>query len=742
MAKDVKGKSGAQAVAVADKEKEGARHAASAKAVIVAPTTAVTTVPKNPVTIMGNATGTSGKIITLTFPDGTKKEFPAGITGYDVAASIGQRLAMAALAVTLDGKLLDTFVPLLGSGTFSVITFNSPEGKEVFRHTTAHLFAYAIQELYPGALNTIGPAVEEGFYYDFDNLPITPDDFGAIEAKMAEIAKRDEKVERVELTLAEAQKLFATNPYKLEMIDEFATAGDKLSAYRIGKFVDLCRGPHLPRLSMIRSFKLTKIAGAYWRGDAKNKQLTRVYGISFPEKKELEAHLKLIEEAERRDHRKIGRELKLFSVHDEGPGFPFFHPKGMMVWNELLDFWRVEHRKAGYVEIKTPIMLSKALWETSGHWVNYRQNMYTLTIDEQEFAVKPMNCPGGLLWYAEEQHSYKEFPLRVGEIGLVHRHELSGALSGLFRVRCFHQDDAHIFMTEDHIKDEILGVLNLADRFYKVFGLDYHLELSTRPAKSIGTDAQWEKAETAIKGALDSSGKTYKLNPGDGAFYGPKIDIHIKDCIGRTWQCGTIQLDMNLPERFNISYIGDDNQKHRPVMIHRVIYGSMERFFGILIEHYAGKFPLWLSPEQCRVVTISEKSDVWANDVYRQLVDAGVRCTLDTRPDTINKKIREAELDKVNYVIVVGEKEAAARAVNVRARDEILTADANKGKGQGDKQGKTETPAGKDAKNAVANQGKDTKNAAAQSTGPQKTQSVMSVEALLSRLKDEIGRKV
>ncbi|MBU0461560.1 MAG: threonine--tRNA ligase, partial [Nanoarchaeota archaeon] len=445
-----------------------------------------------------------------------------------------------------------------------------------------------------------------------------------------------------------------------------------ISVYRQGNFADLCRGPHLPNTGRIKAFKIMKLAGAYWRGDAKNKQLQRVYGISFFDKKELKQYVEQREEAEKRDHRKLGKQLNLFSVHDEGPGFPFFHPKGMVIWNELMKFWREQHRIAGYVEVKTPIMLNRALWEKSGHWMNYRENMYTTKIDEQDFAIKPMNCPGGMLLYKTNMHSYRELPIRMAEVGLVHRHELSGVLAGLFRVRCFHQDDAHIFMRPDQIKEEILGVLKLSDKFYKTFSLDYHLELSTRPAKSIGTDEQWELATNGLKSALDATGIKYKINEGDGAFYGPKIDLHIKDAIGRTWQCGTIQLDMSLPERFELTYEGEDGQKHRPIMIHRVIYGSMERFLGVLIEHYAGKFPLWLSPVQARILPIADRHHDYAEQVYKRLFDVGIRAELDVRAESTPKKVRDAQVEYVNYILVVGDKEMQNNMVNVRTRDNVV----------------------------------------------------------------------
>ncbi|MBW2965114.1 threonine--tRNA ligase, partial [Candidatus Woesearchaeota archaeon] len=502
-------------------------------------------------------------MVLVKFPDGGTKEYKPGTTGAEIAKQISQGLAENAVAMKLNGKTVDLSTPITQDSEIVILTAKDPEGLEVFRHSTAHLMAHAITELYPYAKLTIGPVVEEGFYYDMDHEPFTPEDIKKIEQKMYDIMKQKLPIVREEISKAKALELFKDNEFKTEMINELEEG--TISVYRQGSFADLCRGPHVPNTGMIKAFKLTKIAGAYWRADAKNKQLQRIYGISFGTKDELKEYLRLLEEASKRDHRKLGKELELFSFHDEGPGMPFFLPKGMVIWNELLQLWREEHRKAGYVEIKTPIMLNRILWERSGHWMNYRENMYTTKIDEMDYAIKPMNCPGGFLVFKEKVHSYKELPMRAGEIGLVHRHELSGVLSGLFRVRCFHQDDAHIFMTEQMISQEVLGVLNLAEKFYELFGLGFHLELSTRPEKSIGTDEQWEKATNGLKNALDETGREYKINEGDGAFYGPKIDIHIKDALGRTWQCGTIQLDMSMPERFDLTYEGEDGKKHRPV---------------------------------------------------------------------------------------------------------------------------------------------------------------------------------
>ncbi|MDK2850043.1 MAG: threonyl-tRNA synthetase [Candidatus Woesearchaeota archaeon] len=607
----------------------------------------------------------SDEKIKIKFPDGDIVEYPKGITALEIVEGISKKLAKKTIAAKLNDKVIDLFRPIEEDGSIVFLTFDDNEGKQVFWHSASHILAQAVKRLYPQAKLAIGPAIENGFYYDFDDLNISEQDLEKIENEMKKIIKENQKFTRKVISKEQALDLFKNEPYKLELINDL---DDKvISIYSNGDFVDLCRGPHVVSTGVIKAVKLTKLAGAYWRGDSNNKMLTRIYGIAFPSEEQLKQYLHFIEEAQKRDHRKLGKQLRLFSLHEEGPGFPFWLPRGMVIFNTLIDFWREEHRKAGYVEIKTPIMLNKALWVRSGHWDNYRENMYLTKVDNEEFAIKPMNCPGGMLVYKEEVHSYKELPLRVGEIGLVHRHELSGVLSGLFRVRAFHQDDAHIFMRPDQIKDEILGVLQLADKFYSIFGLDYHLELSTRPEKSIGTDEQWEQATTALEQALKATGRDYKVNEGDGAFYGPKIDIHIKDAIGRTWQCGTIQLDMSLPERFDLTYMGEDGEnKHRPVMIHRVIYGSLERFIGILIEHFAGKFPLWLAPEQVRVIPVSNNFNDYAEEVYKKLFDLGFRVEKDFRDETVSKKIRDAQLMKVNYIIVVGEKEKSTNTVNVR----------------------------------------------------------------------------
>ncbi|MEK7213405.1 MAG: threonine--tRNA ligase [Patescibacteria group bacterium] len=547
------------------------------------------------------------------------------------------------------------------------------EKLEKIRHSLSHLMSMAlVEKKYPQAGLGVGPSIEHGFYQDYD-LPeaISEKDFEWLEKRMRELIAQKIKFVKSESDFAGALKFYARDPYKTEMIEGLKAAGEKkLSFYDSDWFHNLCAGPHVKNTSEINpdAFKLMSVAGAYWRGSEKNKMLTRIYGVAFATKAELDEYLHLQEEAEKRDHRKLGKELELFSFHDEGPGFPFFKPKGMVIWNQLLSYWREEHTQAGYGEIKTPVMLSRDLWETSGHWENYRENMYETVIDEMEYAIKPMNCPGGMLLYSEGLHSYKELPLRWGEVGLVHRHELSGVLSGLFRVRTFHQDDAHIFMRPDQIKEEILGVLKLVDKIYSTFGLGYHLELSTRPAKSIGTDEAWATATSGLKEALEATGKPYKVNEGDGAFYGPKIDMHIKDAIGRTWQCGTIQLDMNLPERFNLHYVEKDGLEKRPVMIHRVIYGSLERFFGILVEHYAGAFPVWLSPVQVMLIPVSAKHAEGAEKIKQELFDLGIRVEMDSADETLGNRVRKAAGRKIPYIVVVGDKEIASEDWMIRVR--------------------------------------------------------------------------
>ncbi|MBW2986133.1 threonine--tRNA ligase [Candidatus Woesearchaeota archaeon] len=551
---------------------------------------------------------------------------------------------------------------------------NKKESKpnlETIWHSAAHILAHAIKELYPDAKNTIGPAVEGGFYYDFENLSITPEDFKTIERKMKEISKKNYPFEKKEVTLAEIKKMFKNNKYKIELAEDFKKAGDKLTIYKSGDFADLCRGPHVESTGKIKAFKLTKIAGAYWKGDQKNQQLTRVYGIAFLTKDELKDYVHKMEQAAKRDHRKIGRDLDLFSFHDCAPGMPFWHPKGTIVWNELIKYWRKEHDKAGYGEIKTPIILNKALWEQSGHWKHFKENMYFTKVDNQDYALKPMNCPGGIQIYKNTVRSYREFPLRWAELGLVHRHELSGVLAGLFRVRSFTQDDAHIYCVDDkQLKEEIKGVIMLTDKMYKQFGFEYHVELSTKPEKAMGDAKLWDTAEKALAGAMKELKKDYTLNPGDGAFYGPKLDFHLKDALGRTWQCGTLQLDFQLPINFDLKFMGEDGtQNHKPIMLHRTIYGSIERFIGVLIEHVAGKFPLWISPIQVRILTIADRFNDYAHKAAKKMSDAGIRVDIDERSESISKKVREAQLQQINYIIVVGEKEVKDKTITVRTRD-------------------------------------------------------------------------
>lgn len=605
-------------------------------------------------------------------PSGDVKEFEGEVNLFTVAKSISNSLAKKSVAAKVNDELVDMSTVLNGEARVEFITPETEEGEEVIRHSTAHLMAQAVTRLFPGTKVAIGPAIENGFYYDFDpEVQFTEEDLAKIEAEMKKIVKENEKVERIMMTREEAIKHFEElgEDYKVEIIKEIAQ-GEMLSFYKQGEFMDLCRGPHVPSTSYLKAFKLKSVAGAYWRGNSDNKMLQRIYGFAFADEKRLKDYLTLLEEAEKRDHRKLGKELDLFFVSEYGPGFPIFLPKGMAIRNTLINLWKREHTLAGYTEIMTPIMLNKELWEISGHWFNYRENMYTSTIDETEFAIKPMNCPGGVITYKHQLHSYKDLPIRCGELGTVHRHEFSGALHGLMRVRCFTQDDAHIFMTPEQIESEIIGVVNLIDKFYsKLFGFEYHIELSTKPEKAIGSDEIWEKAESALANALDKIGKPYKLNPGDGAFYGPKLDFKIKDAIGRTWQCGTIQLDFNLPERFDISYIGEDGEKHRPVMIHRVVYGSIERFIGILIEHYAGAFPLWLAPTQVKLLTISDETVPYAKEIYNALLERGIRVELDDRAESIGYKIREANGKyKIPVQLIIGKNEVENREVNIRRR--------------------------------------------------------------------------
>ena len=561
---------------------------------------------------------------------------------------------------------------ILKDGSLGEQSFEDRDGARTFRHTTSHILAQAVKKLYPDAKLAIGPAIDDGFYYDFEfSSPISSDDFKAIEKEMKKIVKERLPMERFTLPREEAIALMKerNESYKVELIEDLPEDA-VISFFRQGDFVDLCAGPHLSNTGYVKAFRLTSLAGAYWRGNEKNKMLTRIYGTSFPDKEQLEAHLARIEEAKKRDHRKLGKELGLFTLMEEGPGFPFFLPKGMILKNTLIDYWRKLHEREGYQEISTPILLNKKLWETSGHWDHYRENMYTTEIDEEEFAVKPMNCPGGMLVYKSQPRSYRDLPLRIGELGLVHRHEKSGQLHGLMRVRCFTQDDAHIFMTQEQITDEIKGVMRLINEVYSKFGFIYHVELSTRPKNSIGSDEDWELATQGLRKALEEIGMEYVVNEGDGAFYGPKIDFHLEDSLGRTWQCGTIQLDFQLPMRFEAEYMGADGEKHRPIMIHRVVYGSIERFIGILIEHYAGKFPLWLAPVQVKVLPISEKFFGYAGDILQSLKAAGIRCEMDNRDEKIGYKIRSAQMEKVPYMLIVGQKEEESQTVSVRSRED------------------------------------------------------------------------
>ena len=606
-------------------------------------------------------------MINITFPDGNIKAFENPVSGLDVAKSISDGLARNCVAMKLDDDLVDLNATIDHDAKIKLITSKDPEGLEILRHTAAHVMAQAILRIYPDAKLTIGPAVEDGFYYDIDMAPVSEDDFPKIEAEMKKIIKEKLPVRRREVTKDEALEFYKGESYKLEMISDLDEG--TISFYGQGEFTDLCRGPHVPHTGFAKNIKLIKVSGAYWRADPSKPQLQRIYGTAFFTKKELDDYLTFLEEAKKRNHRKIGQALDLFSFHEEAPGMPFFHPKGMEIWNALLDFWRLEHRAAGYVESKTPIMLNRSLWERSGHWENYRENMYTSAIDDIEYAIKPMNCPGGMLIYSHKPHSYRDLPLRVAELGLVHRHELSGVLSGLFRVRAFHQDDAHLYMTPRHIKDEILGILHLSERMYGAFGLGFQLELSTRPEKSIGTDEQWETATRGLASALDAYGQKYALNEGDGAFYGPKIDLHIRDALGRMWQCGTIQLDMSLPERFNLYYIDKDNQKHRPIMIHRTIFGSIERFLGILIEHFAGKFPIWMAPTQAVILPINDDLVAYSNEVLDILKNAGLRAEVDSRTESLNKKVREAQLQYIPLILTIGGKEKEAGTLSVRTLD-------------------------------------------------------------------------
>lgn len=598
-------------------------------------------------------------------------ELPEGSSGKDLAEKLNLRGPNQSLAIKINGTLCDLSSPLKDGDEALLIHFEDAEGREVFWHSSAHVLAQAILRLYPQAQPTIGPPIEQGFYYDFANLTISEADFEAIEKEVANIINENYQSQRhLFKNREEALERFKDNPYKQELIHSFEQG--PFTAYSQGEFFDLCRGPHMPNVGKIKAFKILKTSGAYWKGDSTREMLTRVYAISYPDRKALKEYLTLLEEAKKRDHKILGPKLDLFSLKEEAPGMPFIHPKGMIIWNRLIDFWRQMHKRAGYLEIKTPQLMSQELWETSGHWFHYRENMYAFSIEERHFAIKPMNCPGCMLYYQSQTHSYRELPLRVAELGHVHRHEASGALSGLFRVRSFHQDDAHLFMRPCDIKHEILNVLGLVEETYSAFGLAYRLELSTRPEKSIGTDEDWEIATAGLKDALDAWGQPYRINEADGAFYGPKIDIHIRDALGRSWQCGTIQLDMALPEKFELEYTDSDGVSKRPVMVHRALFGSVERFFGILIENFAGKFPLWLSALQVRVMTVADRHQEYAHAIASQLRKAGLICDVDDSNESVNKKVRNAQLMQINYMLTIGDKELENKTINVRTRDNIV----------------------------------------------------------------------
>lgn len=610
--------------------------------------------------------------IKITLPDGSVKEHDKGSTIYDITADISKGLAREAMGAVVNGETRGMQEKVKEDATFNVVKFEDKEGKEIFWHTSAHIMALAVQNLFPGVKFAIGPAIDNGFYYDFDTEHrFTPEDLERIEEEMTRIAKEGHVLERFEMGRNEALDYFKERDevYKVDLIENLPE-DDIISFYKLGEFTDLCRGPHLYDTKKVKAIKLLSIAGAYWRGDEKNKMLQRIYGTTYQKKKDLEEYLHRLEEAKKRDHRKLGKELDLFSMHEEGPGFPFFHPNGMVIRNLLEEFWRDEHFKRGYGEIKTPMILNESLWHQSGHWDHYKENMYFTEIDDEDYAIKPMNCPGSILVYKSQMHSYRDLPLRWGELGLVHRHELSGALHGLMRVRSITQDDAHLFTLPSQVKEELIGVIELADYIYNVFGFKYHIELSTRPEDSMGTDEQWEVATNGLIEALEEKNIDYILNEGDGAFYGPKIDFQLEDAIGRTWQCGTIQLDFQMPEKFDMSYIDKDNEKKRPVMIHRTIYGSMERFMGILIEHYAGKFPVWLAPVQATILPISDKFNDYAYELKKEMKDKGMRVEIDDRAEKIGYKIREARMKRIPYMLVVGEKEVEDKLVSVRKRDE------------------------------------------------------------------------
>ncbi|WP_346660620.1 threonine--tRNA ligase [uncultured Veillonella sp.] len=606
--------------------------------------------------------------VKIILPDGSAKEYAAGTTLGEAVKQLSNSLAKKVLAANVNGELTDLREELVDGSEVAFLTFEEDGGKHTLRHTASHILAQAVKRLWPEAKLAIGPAIDKGFYYDIDmEHTLTPEDLGKIEKEMSRIVKENLPITKSVMSRQEAIEFFKSKneDYKVELIEDLPEDA-VISCYAQGDFIDLCAGPHVASTGKVKAFKLQSIAGAYWRGDEKNKMLQRIYGTAFEKKEELDAYLHMLEEAAKRDHRKLGKELGLFVIKEEGPGFPFFLPKGMALRNELENFWREVHHEFDYEEIRTPIILNKQLWETSGHWFHYRENMYTTIIDDEEYAIKPMNCPGGILVYQNEMHSYRDFPLRYAELGLVHRHELSGALHGLFRVRAFTQDDAHVFMLPDQMQSELMKVIELFDRIYSQFGLKYHVELSTKPDNAMGDDAIWEAATEALRNAIEAKGIPYVINPGDGAFYGPKLDYHIEDSLGRTWQCGTIQLDMNLPERFQIEYVGEDGQKHRPIMIHRACFGSMERFIGILTEHYAGAFPTWMAPVQVKILPISEKHVEYAKELAKQMHRDYVRVEVDDRSEKIGYKIRQAQMAKVPYMLVVGDKEVEEGTVNVR----------------------------------------------------------------------------
>ena len=608
----------------------------------------------------------------IVLKNGDGIQLAEGATAQDAAQAISEGLARAAVAAKVNGVLVDLSHVLKEGDSVEIVTLRDKEGLEVYRHTCAHVLAQALKTVFPTCKLAIGPVIDNGYYYDVDfKTPITMDDFEKIEAEMRKIIKSNLPIRRFSLPREEAISLMSQyhEPYKVELIQDLPE-GEEISFYQQGAFTDLCRGPHLPSTGKIKAFKLVSIAGAYWRGDEKKKMLTRIYGTAFAKKDEMDEYFAMLEEAKKRDHIKLGKDLKLFALLPEGKGFPFFLPNGMILKNTLIDYWRQIHRREGYVEVQTPIILNRSLWETSGHWDHYKENMYTTKIDGEDCAIKPMNCPGGLLVYKTQPHSYKDLPIRMGELGIVHRHEKSGQLHGLMRVRCFTQDDAHIFMLPEQITDEIKGVVRIIDEVYKLFGFKYHVELSTRPDNSIGSDEDWEAATNALRAALDSIGLEYVVNEGDGAFYGPKIDFHLEDSIKRTWQCGTIQLDFQLPQRFEIEYVGEDGQKHRPIMIHRVVFGSIERFIGILIEHFAGKFPVWLAPEQVKVLPVTDRAADYAQQLVKEMNEMGLRASADLRKEKIGRKILDAEVEKVPYKLIVGDKEVEDGTVSVRRRGE------------------------------------------------------------------------